>query len=162
MSVIHSSLSDLFSWCCSLYQTIVASKTSCHGLVQMVYTSQRKKLLSATSSRLSGTLHPFKSEVYAFLPSYSSSHWDFRSVFTWCVCNSPLMCLDLVIVVWRWKTPTRAQPVLLLVVHHLLPETTPSGTAAVISQSSFFFSFFLTVYLPQRSVQHQMSKNINR
>lgn len=95
-SVIHSSLFDLFSWCCSLYQTIVASKTSCRVLAQMVYTSQRKKLLSATSSRLSGTLHPFKSEKYAFLTSYfvlhTSSHWDFRSVFTWNFCNFPLFC----------------------------------------------------------------------
>lgn len=69
MSVIHESSFDLFSWCCSLYQTIVASKTSCHGLDQMAFTFQRKKLLSATSSRLSGTLHPFEREKHVFLTS---------------------------------------------------------------------------------------------
>lgn len=142
VSVNHSSLFDLFSWCCSLCQTIAASTTSCRGVVLMVYTSQRKKLQSATFSRLSGTVHPFESDKYALYPLDFRLKLSFWDLF---VPDTPvillLFCSDLVIAVWRWKTSTRAQPVLLLVVHPLLPETTPSGTAAVISQSSFFSSF---------------------
>lgn len=50
----------------SLCLTTAASTTLCHGLVQMVYICQRKKLLLAISSRLSGTLHPLKTHKTHF------------------------------------------------------------------------------------------------
>lgn len=70
VSIIHPALSSSSS---SLCLTTAASTTSCLGPAQMDYTSQRKKPPSATSSRLSGTLHPFFYSPLLLLSLFFSS-----------------------------------------------------------------------------------------
>ena len=139
----------------SLCLTSAASTTSCRGQVLMDYTSQRKKPLSATSSRLSGksTYLRLRSESKTsiclrhfplFVPPYSLFCFALKLFFTLFSFDSPLsLPPDPVIVVWRQRILMMLPPVLRLLANPLRPETTPSGTAAAISQYLHFHIFYI-------------------